>query len=103
MAFGGSGGYETVHYLLEEAWDGAELSPTFLAGVQAQVSFAVNPLYAVLHESIYPQGTATRWAAQRVRKEFRAFDAVAGRVLFTLPRTSSRAAIGIRHYLNHPP
>lgn len=83
MVFGASDGYERVHYLLEEAWDGAQLSPTFLAGVQSQTSFATNPLYAVLHESIYAQGSATRWAAQRVRAEFPEFDPGNERVLCT--------------------
>ncbi len=82
--FGGVGGYETVHYLLEEAWDGPELSPTFLTGVAAQTSFGTGPLYAVLHESCYGQGDATRWAAQRLRDERPEFDVAAGgRVLFT--------------------
>lgn len=27
----------------------------------------VNPLYALLHESIYCQGSASRWAAWRIR------------------------------------
>lgn len=82
--FGGSTGYETLHYLLEDAVDGDGLSPGFLAGVVAETSFAPAPLYAVLHEACYAQGEATRWAAQRVRAEFPAFDpAGPGRVLFT--------------------
>ena len=84
MAFGAAGGFETVHYLLEEAWDGPELSPTFLAGVQEHTSFATGPLYAVLHEACYAQGGATSWAAQRVREELPAFNPQGvGRVLFT--------------------
>lgn len=84
MGFGASTGFETVHYLVEEAWDGPELSPTFLTGVEEHTSFATNPLYAVLHESIYAQGSATGWAAQRVRDELPDFDAAEdGRVLFT--------------------
>jgi len=84
MAFGASGGYERVHYLLEEAWDSGEvLSPTFLAGVQEHTSFAISPLYAVLHEACYAQGSATRWAAQRVRDELATFEVGGGRVLFT--------------------
>ncbi|WP_405011322.1 alpha/beta fold hydrolase [Kitasatospora sp. NBC_01539] len=83
LLLGGGSGSDTLHYLLEEAWvegvDGAELSDTFLAGAQAQLSFAGNPLYAVLHESIYGQlsvdRAGTEWAAERVRKEFPAFDA----------------------------
>ncbi|MFJ1706168.1 alpha/beta fold hydrolase [Kitasatospora sp. NPDC088346] len=83
LLLGGGGGSHSLHYLLEEAWvegaDGPELSDTFLAGVQAQVSFATGPLYAVLHESIYGQRSVdpggTGWAAERVRKEFPEFDA----------------------------
>nr|MBA3525003.1 alpha/beta fold hydrolase [Geodermatophilaceae bacterium] len=82
--FGGSTGFETVHYLLEDALDGSALSPSFLAGVVAETSFAAQPLYAVLHEACYAQGAATGWAAQRVRAEFGDFDAArGGRVLFT--------------------
>jgi len=39
-----------------------------------------NPLYAVLHESIYCQGGASAWAAERVRGEApfaELFDAIA--------------------------
>ena len=42
------------------------LSDTFLATVAAQVSRSTNPLYALLHESIYVQDSASNWAAQRV-------------------------------------
>ncbi|MFI9330855.1 alpha/beta fold hydrolase [Kitasatospora sp. NPDC052868] len=85
MLLGAGSGAGVLHYLLEEAWvegvGGPELSDTFLAGVQAKLSFAEGPLYAVLHESIYgqrsvdPAGTA--WSAERVRKEFPEFDAEA--------------------------
>ncbi|GAA4866905.1 alpha/beta fold hydrolase [Kitasatospora terrestris] len=83
MMLGSGTGSFSLHYLLEEAWvDGAagpELSDTFLAGAQAQLSFAQGPLYAVLHESIYGQrsvdGRGTEWSAERVRKEFPEFDA----------------------------
>jgi pimeloyl-ACP methyl ester carboxylesterase len=71
MAFGGRMAVPRIHYLLEEAFvdgpDGPELSDTFLAGAQAEVTFAGGPLYAVLHEPTYGQGQATRWAAERVR------------------------------------
>lgn len=82
MGFGGVGGYEAVHYLIEKAWDGPELSPAFRYGVAALTSFAVGPLYAVLHEACYAQGTATQWAAHRLRGQ--EFDAASGgRLLFT--------------------
>jgi len=81
-AFGMVGGYETVHYLVEKAWDGPELSPAFRHGVAEHTTFATGPLYAVLHEACYAQGGPTDWAAQRLRGP--EFDASAGgRVLFT--------------------
>lgn len=82
MAFGQVGGYETVHYLLERAWDGPDLAPAFLTGVAHETSYATRPLFVLLHEACYAQGAATNWTAQRVRPA--AFDAAAGgRLLFT--------------------
>jgi pimeloyl-ACP methyl ester carboxylesterase len=85
MAFGSTNGFEQVHYLLELAFTdgGGALSDAFLAGVQAAVSFAANPLYALLHEPIYAQGAPTQWAAQRVRSEYPEFSPDALRLLFT--------------------
>lgn len=83
MLMGGNTRIDSLHYLLEEAFAdhaGTELSDTFLAGVGHQISFAANPLYAVVHESIYGQPAEqtqgrgeTGWAALRVRDEFPAF------------------------------
>ncbi|MFC8449990.1 alpha/beta fold hydrolase [Kitasatospora sp. NPDC057223] len=83
MMLGTGTGSAALHYLLEEAWvegtAGPELSDTFLAEVQARLSFAQGPLYAVLHEAIYGQRSVdtagTGWAAERVRKEFPGFEA----------------------------
>lgn len=73
MRLGMRADFDALHYLLEEAFvdgvDGPELSDTFLAGVGAAVSFATNPLYAVLHEAIYCQGTASAWSAERLYAE----------------------------------
>ncbi len=86
---GGAAGTHELHYLLEDPWDGdGGLSDDFLADVYQRTSFARAPLYAVLHEACYAQGEATRWAAQRVRAEFPAFDPAAavdgdGPLLFT--------------------
>jgi pimeloyl-ACP methyl ester carboxylesterase len=75
---GSSTGSHELHYLLENPWDGdGGLSDAFLHDLAPRVSFAGVPLYAVLHEACYAQGTATRWAAQRVRAEFPEFDAAA--------------------------
>ncbi len=83
MAFGMSDGFERVHYLLEEAFaDSSQLSDSFLVGVEESVSFATNPLYAVLHEAAYCQGGASRWSAERMRGP--EFDEVGdGPLLFT--------------------
>ncbi|KAL2653123.1 hypothetical protein R1flu_021251 [Riccia fluitans] len=94
---GSAGGFERLHYLLERAWDPRlvpdakiRLSHTFLRMVEVWLlDFDTNPLYALLHESIYCQGAASKWAAQRIREEFGdEFDAVKAaskgeKVLFT--------------------
>ncbi|WP_309072398.1 alpha/beta fold hydrolase [Arthrobacter sp.] len=71
---GGNARVDALHYLLEDAFvpapGGERLSSSFLDQVQSVVSRRSNPLYALLHESIYCQGEASRWAAWRVLKEF---------------------------------
>jgi pimeloyl-ACP methyl ester carboxylesterase len=71
---GMSTGSHALHYLLEDPFAGAELSDDFLHRLQAQLSFAPAPLYALLHEPCYAQGAATRWSAHRIKAEFPAFD-----------------------------
>jgi len=87
MAFGMSEGFERLHYLLEEAFlpgrGGPELGDTFLSGVEAAVSFATNPLYAVLHEPAYCQQGASRWSAERLRTDHPELDPTAEQVMFT--------------------
>ena len=69
LGLGYSDGLEKVHYLLETAWAGTELADEFLAGVEAATTFLDRPLYALMHESIYCQGEASRWSARRVSQE----------------------------------
>lgn len=88
MAFGQSGGFEQVHYLIEDAFvtsrEGPELSFAFLSAVERAQPFDANPLYAVLHEACYAQQAATAWAAERVRGEHPELDPTANeRVFFT--------------------
>lgn len=77
LSFGASDGFETVHYLLEEAFvigkDGPELSYPFLAHFAQAQNFETNPIFAILHESIYCQGTPSAWSAERLRNEFPQF------------------------------
>jgi len=72
---GAATGSHTLHYLLENPFDGDQLSDDFRYQVQSHLSFASGPLYALLHEACYARGGATRWAAQRIRAEFSEFDA----------------------------
>ena len=77
QGFGASDGFEQVHYLLEDAFvqgaSGPELGYGFLRGVENAQSFETNPIYAILHEAIYCQQAASRWAAERVRGEYPEF------------------------------
>lgn len=75
---GGRDGSARLHYVLESPFEGAGLSDGFLEAAQEALSWSTpaNPLYYLLHEPTYAQGVgATGWAAQRVRAEFRSFDA----------------------------
>jgi pimeloyl-ACP methyl ester carboxylesterase len=71
---GMSTGSNELHYLLEDPFAGDDLSDAFLYAVQAKLSHAGGPLYALLQEACYAQGFATRWSAQRIRAEFGEFD-----------------------------
>ncbi|GLW63783.1 alpha/beta hydrolase [Actinomadura rubrobrunea] len=74
IGLGSSVQFHNLHYLLEEAFIGRdELSDAFLRAVDAAVSYAARPIYALLHEACYCQGTASRWSAHRVRDEFPQF------------------------------
>ena len=48
IEFGMSYGYERVHWLLDEAWHGRELSDVFLDGVQRLTGHIEGPLFALL-------------------------------------------------------
>ncbi|MHA7269131.1 alpha/beta fold hydrolase [Arthrobacter sp. HLT1-20] len=74
---GGNTRFDGLHYLLEDAFvptvDGERLSDNFLSQVSAQVSRAAQPLYALMHESIYVQDEPSNWAAARVLGEHHDF------------------------------
>ena len=79
LAFGMSDGFESVHHLLEDAWvdgvSGRELSYVFLHRFERAVSFQTNPIFSVLHEAGYCQGSASRWSAERIRDDHPEFSA----------------------------
>ncbi|MEO8283853.1 MAG: alpha/beta fold hydrolase, partial [Pseudarthrobacter sp.] len=84
---GGNTRVDGLHYLLEGAFTdtphGPRLSDTFLEQVQGMVSRRSNPLYALMHESIYGQGSPTDWAAWRVLGEYPEFHPDAHPLLLT--------------------
>lgn len=59
---GMSDGAERLHYLIELPAD----SLGFLHDLEWAMPFARNPLYAIVHEACYADGTETRWSAERV-------------------------------------
>lgn len=63
---GMSDGFETLHWLLDEAWAGGRLAEPFLYQVMTHTGFVGSPIYAILHEAIYAQGAATGWSAERL-------------------------------------
>jgi pimeloyl-ACP methyl ester carboxylesterase len=77
-------GYERLHWLLEEAWHGHDLSEVFRQGVQALTGYVEGPLYA-LQEYCYgqPGSGATAWAAQRAMAEHPEFGEHRDPLLFT--------------------
>ncbi|GAA2685787.1 alpha/beta fold hydrolase [Nonomuraea recticatena] len=84
LAFGMGNGFERVHWLVEDAFDGDELSHDFLYQVMQLTGFTGNPLFAVLQESIYGQGAKpTAWAAERALADFPHFGRAADSLLFT--------------------
>ena len=63
---GASQGAERLHYLL----DLDPASPAFAHDLAAALPFGGrNPLYAVIHESCWADGVATRWAADRTQPQ----------------------------------
>ncbi|WP_190015224.1 alpha/beta fold hydrolase [Streptomyces lucensis] len=80
LMLGAGDGSHRLHLLLQDAFvrapGGPALSDAFQEQVQALLSYAGHPLYALVHEAIYGQDARpTAWAAERVRAEFPQFDA----------------------------
>ncbi|OHF36810.1 alpha/beta fold hydrolase [Corynebacterium sp. HMSC074A01] len=76
IELGQEGGFASLANLLEAPFHpNGRLRTDFLAAVGQRVSFAPNPLYAAIHESIYG-GTvagATDWSAERVSRAIAGF------------------------------
>ncbi|WP_076408937.1 alpha/beta fold hydrolase [Shewanella sp. UCD-KL12] len=81
-------GPESVYYLLEQALieteSGIQVNPLFLAQFCQLLDFNTNPIFALLHESIYCQNAGSNWSAQRVRGQYSEFNYESGKpFLFT--------------------
>lgn len=81
-------GPEAVYYLLEQALidtpHGVDVNPLFLHQFSQFLDYNTNPIFALLHESIYCQQHASAWAAHRVRDQYPQFNYRPGKpVLFT--------------------
>ena len=74
--------------MLEDAFvetaQGRELNWNFLSGIEHAQSFDTHPIYTLLQEACYTQGSASDWSAARLLGEFAEFsNAAAGPLLFT--------------------
>ncbi|CAH7347997.1 Proline iminopeptidase [Vibrio chagasii] len=70
--------YFTLESAFVEANGKKQLSYSFLNQMQQEQGYLTNPIYAILHESIYCQGTASNWSAHRVRKQYPHFNYQSG-------------------------
>ncbi len=86
LLLGMSNGRERIHYMIEEAFvqgaAGRELSYSFLRRFENSLWFETNPIYAILHESIYCEEIASNWSAERVRSEYNEFEIVHNQPVF---------------------
>lgn len=86
MELGFARGNDQLHTIFEapfvETVNGRELSYNFLRSVENAMPFNTNPIFTVLHESIYTQGFASRWSAERLRAAYPEFAEDAPRFLF---------------------
>ncbi|PIG89136.1 proline iminopeptidase [Aspergillus arachidicola] len=71
LIFGMHGGLDSIHELVLRAWNDLEIfgfltHPT-RTSIDAAGGFDGAVIYAILHESIYCQGQASNWSADRLR------------------------------------
>lgn len=70
--------YFTLESAFVEVNGNRQLSYSFLNQMQQEQGYLTNPIYAILHESIYCQGTASNWSAHRVREQYPHFNYLSG-------------------------
>ncbi|WP_157617557.1 alpha/beta fold hydrolase [Vibrio mexicanus] len=84
--FGVSDSFLPTYYALENAFieiNGVRrLRYEFLNSMLMDQNFQTNPIYALLHESIYCQGFASNWSAHRVRQNRDEFNYSKGKAFY---------------------
>ena len=70
--------YFTLETAFVEVNGNKQLSYSFLNQMQQEQGYLTNPIYAILHESIYCEGTASNWSAHRVRQQYPHFNYQSG-------------------------
>lgn len=84
--FGVSDTFLPTYYWLESALievsGKTQLRYEFLSDMLAQQNFQTNPIYAILHESIYCQGFASNWSAHRIRQSNQVFNYEKGKPFY---------------------
>ncbi|MFA0310214.1 alpha/beta hydrolase [Vibrio splendidus] len=70
--------YFTLESAFVEVNGQKQLSYSFLNQMQQEQGYLTNPIYAILHESIYCQGAASNWSAHRVREQYPHFNYQSG-------------------------
>jgi pimeloyl-ACP methyl ester carboxylesterase len=81
--FGMSDGFERVHWMLEEAWHGRELSDGFRHQVMAATAFVDMPIFALQEFAYGRSGSSTAWAAEGALAQHPQFAPDADPLLFT--------------------
>lgn len=75
-----------TYYLLENAFVDVNGKPKlryeFLNSMLMEQGFHTNPIYAILHESIYCQDFASNWSAHRVRQTREEFNYQSGKPFY---------------------
>ncbi|MEV0714652.1 alpha/beta fold hydrolase [Asanoa sp. NPDC050611] len=82
-AFGMGDGYERLHWLLDDAWHGDDLSDLFRHEVMTRTGFIDTPLFALQEYCYGGPGRPTGWAAERAIQTLPSFAAEATPLLFT--------------------
>ncbi|KAL3460452.1 Alpha/Beta hydrolase protein [Aspergillus heterothallicus] len=89
IMFGMHGGLDSVHDLIMRATSDLDLFGFFthptLVALDSYGGYDNNIIYAILHESIYCQGEASNWSADRLRSSNTAFNLASdsSEILFT--------------------